>query len=186
MKTEELVIWELLLRKLKMQGLSTLKKPNSNQKLRKMEKFASFREQERALKRAISVMAPTHSARGTLSQVRKLHRTRSMKTSLRLRAGSRRKNQQFNSSSKLHSPNLSKALNRTFAKSKRSRRNKKVNILTCRTIQTTWKKALPTRPTGAALRKPTSMASAINYSKWLRNTHLSVSARLCLTEIAIS
>ena len=60
MKTVLLVIWALLLQKLKIQGSSTLKKSNSNQKLRKMEKFASVQEQERALKRAISVMASTH------------------------------------------------------------------------------------------------------------------------------
>ena len=152
-----------------------------------MEKSASVQEQETSLQKAISSMDPTHSARGTLSQARKLHRTRSMETSLWLRAGSRRNNQQFNSPSKFHSPNLSKALKKSsFYKSKRSKKNKKVIFLAFRTIQTTLTKALPTRPTGAALRKPTIMASAISYLKWLGNTQLSASARLHLTEIAIS
>lgn len=57
-----------------------------------MEKSASVQEQETSLQKAISSMDPTHSARGTLSQARKLHRTRSMETSLWLRAGSRRNN----------------------------------------------------------------------------------------------
>ena len=152
-----------------------------------MEKSASVQEQETSLQKAISSMDPTHSARGTLSQARKLHRTRSMETSLWLRAGSRRNNQQFNSPSKFHSPNLSKALKKSsFYKSKRSKKNKKVIFLAFRTIQTTLTKALPTRPTGAALRKPTIMASAISYLKWLGNTQLSASARLHLTEIATS
>ena len=57
-----------------------------------MEKSASVQEQETSIQKAISSIGPTHSATGTLSQARKLHRTRSMKTSLWLRAGSRRNN----------------------------------------------------------------------------------------------